>query len=101
MTHDWEYVTTVVDGNRFEIAGLNIWDNKWIDTGESIHIKDPLYGQEYSFPVYEIISGEKKVRFATGEFSNCIWGIYLQKTKLEKPNNRLSISNWIQGLYKK
>jgi hypothetical protein len=73
---NWKYIATVVDGDRFEIGGLNIWNNKWTDTGERVDVKDPLYGQEYTFPVYVIISGDKQAKFAAGEFSNCVWGIY-------------------------
>ena len=78
MTTDWKHIATVADGDRFDIDGINIWDSKWIDTGERVHVKDPLYGQDYSFVVYEIVSGEKRIKFATGEFSNCVYGIYLQ-----------------------
>lgn len=78
MTADWKHITTVVDGDRFEISGLNIWENEWTDTGERVQVKDPLYGKDYNFPVYEITSANIKVKFAAGEFSNCIWGIYLQ-----------------------
>jgi hypothetical protein len=81
MGDNWRYAATVVDGKRFEIEALNIWDNEWIDTGETVSVKDPLYGQEYTFPVYEMESGNKKVKFAGGEFSNGMWGIYLPKGK--------------------
>ncbi|MBL7865478.1 MAG: hypothetical protein JNK10_11405 [Cyclobacteriaceae bacterium] len=75
----WKYAATVADGKRFEIDKLNIWDNEWIDTGKTIHVKDPLYGKEFTFPVYEIESKNKKVTFAAGEFSNNMWGIYLPR----------------------
>lgn len=75
----WEHFKTIVDGERFEINGGNIWDSEWEDTGERIQIKDPLYGQDFTFPVYKIFNGQTTVKFATGEFSNCVWGIYLEK----------------------
>jgi hypothetical protein len=75
----WEHFKTIFDGERFEINGLNIWDNNWKDTGKRINIKDPLYGQDFIFTVYEIINGQTTVEFAIGEFSNCVWGVYLKK----------------------
>lgn len=77
-SNKWEHIKTVVDGDRFEINGLNIWDNEWKDTGERIQIKDPLYAQDFTFTVYEISKGETTAKFAAGEFSNCVWGIYLK-----------------------
>ena len=76
---NWKYAATVVDGNRFEIDKLNIWDHEWIDTGETTPVKDPLYGREFTFTIYEIENGNKKVKFAGGEFSNGMWGIYLPR----------------------
>jgi hypothetical protein len=76
MGNAWKHLTTLVDGERYYINGLNIWDHKWISTGERISVQDPVYGQVYSMRVYEIISGIETIRFAAGEFSNCIFGIY-------------------------
>lgn len=73
---NWKHITTITDGERFEINGLNIWDHNWKNTGERIQIKDPLYGQEHSFLVYEITTEQISAIFAAGEFSNCVWGIY-------------------------
>ena len=75
----WEHFKTVIDGERCEINGINIWDDEWKDTGEKIQIKDPLYGQDFIFSIYEMVKGEAVATFATGEFSNCVWGIYLKK----------------------
>ncbi|WP_057938810.1 hypothetical protein [Algoriphagus resistens] len=75
---EWKHLTTVVDGNGFSIDGLNIWDYDWKATGEKINVKDPLYGQEYTMDIYEIANENVIVRFAAGEFSNCIWGIYVK-----------------------
>lgn len=75
----WEHIRTIVDGEQFDIEGLNIWDSDWKDTGERIQIKDPLYGQDFTFSVYEIVKGRTTAKFAIGEFSNCVWGGYLKK----------------------
>lgn len=79
MSDTWQHTRTITDGEPFEINGLNIWNNDWKNTGKCIQIKDPLYGQDYTFPVYEINNGQTSATFATGEFSNCVWGIYLKK----------------------
>ena len=79
MRSNWKHIKTVIDSEPFVIDGMNIWDYKWSSTNDSIQIKDPLYGKAYSFNVYEISNKENKVKFAAGEFSNCIWGIYMQE----------------------
>ncbi|WP_018341959.1 hypothetical protein [Cytophaga aurantiaca] len=77
--NNWQHARTITDGERFEVGGLNIWDSNWKNTGETIQIKDPLYGQDFIFTVYEITNEQTAVTFAAGEFSNCVWGIYLKK----------------------
>lgn len=77
MQKHWRFATSIIDGERYEINGLNIWDYNWQHTGEYINISDPIYGKAYTFPVYEIKSGEQAVIFAASEFSNLVWGIYV------------------------
>jgi len=72
----WDHIATIVDGERFDIDGVNVWDCDWKDTGERIQINDPLYGRGFTFSVYEINTGQATAKFAAGEFSNCVWGIY-------------------------
>lgn len=69
----------ITDGQRFEINGLNIWEYRWLSTGEKIEVKDPTYGRKYTFTVYEISTDNRVVTFAAGEYSNSIWGIYYLK----------------------
>lgn len=78
MNNNWKHIKTIVDSEPFELNGLNIWDFQWERTGNYIKIKDPNYGQEYSFSVYKIVSDKIEIQFAAGEYSNCIWGIYLK-----------------------
>lgn len=74
----WKHKITGVDGNCI-LFGVNIFDYEWNDTGEKITIIDPQYHQEHSINVYNVdINGTLK-RFAAGEFSNCVWGFYLEK----------------------
>lgn len=77
MDAQWKYIATIFDGEKFEIRGVNIWDFKWQTTEEKIKIKDPLYGQSYFFNVYKIESLNTEILFAAGEFSNSVWGIFL------------------------
>lgn len=81
MTTYWKHKKTIIDGEKYEINGLNIWDFKWEDTGKKINIKDPLYGQKYCFDIYKIQSLNCEFFFAAGEFSNCVWGIYQKEKK--------------------
>jgi hypothetical protein len=58
------------------IDGLDVWKHMWTDTKERVQVEDPLYHQKFTFQVYEISSNGRVVRFAAGEFSNCVWGFY-------------------------
>lgn len=61
------------------LFGVNIFDYKWSYTGEKITIKDPLYHQIFDFDIFTVdINGVSK-KFAAGEFSNCVWGFYLEE----------------------
>ena len=72
----WRLLTTGVDG-RVELFGGNIFEAEWRPAGETAVVLDPLYGQEFRFPVYRaVVRGTERV-FAAGEFSNCVWGFYI------------------------
>ena len=73
----WSFHQSVIDGEELRISGLNLWAHEWKPFGSSIHVKDPLYGQDHIMGVYEISDGITTVLFAAGEFSNMVWGIYL------------------------
>lgn len=72
----WIHKKTIFDSEKYEINGINIWDFKWDSIGKKITVKDPLYGQSYSFNIYKIKTANFEITFAAGEFSNCVWGIY-------------------------
>lgn len=78
MNSNWKHKATIADGENFYIQGLNIWDFEWENTNESINIKDPLYKQNFCFYIYKIKNNNIEIIFAAGEFSNCVWGIYLK-----------------------
>ena len=107
----WRFEKTIVDGEEYKINGINIWDFKWEVTGEKIKIKDPLYGQSYTFNVFKIQNDNIEILFAAGEFSNCIWGIYLKEDTIldipfneiksikEKKSGKMFLLNWLKNLF--
>lgn len=48
-------------------------------TGGRDNVLVPLYGQEYKFPIYKVVIGENEYKFVAGEFSNSVFGFYIQK----------------------
>lgn len=78
----WKHLKTITDGEPFSMQGLDIWSHAWKDTGVKIPIKDPMYSQDYNFSVFEITDGQTTVNFAAGEFSNSVWGIYVEREAL-------------------
>jgi len=79
---EWVFVGNCVDGERFELEGINVWSRGWQATGEETRTNDPMYTwQHYDFPVYTMTDGVKTVEFAAGEFSNMIWGFFQRKQK--------------------
>lgn len=79
---DWTFYRSVVDGERLELEGLNIWDHQWHDLHQYVRIKDPIYGQDHVMGIFEITNGGITVTFAAGEFSNLVWGICLPASKM-------------------
>lgn len=78
----WKFKNTAVESQEYIIDDINIWDFKWEATDEKVKLKDPLYGQHYSFDVYKIQNGDVEIIFCAREFSNGIWGIYLKENNL-------------------
>jgi hypothetical protein len=75
----WDFFGACAEGQRFEIEGVNVWDQEWVRSNrETADVLDPLYGQRFHFAVYEISVAGKPAAFAAGEFSNCMWGFYIR-----------------------
>lgn len=74
----WQCEKVGFDGNTI-LFGVNIFDYQWYETDQKAEVRDPLYGQEYRFPVYTVNIKGKHYEFAAGEFSNCVWGFFLLK----------------------
>jgi hypothetical protein len=77
--NNWVHKGTVADGDSFIIDKLNIWDHDWKSTGKEIFVNDPLYNQPYRLLIYTIEANGKVIKFAAGEFSNMVFGIYQEE----------------------
>jgi len=78
--NNWSYLGTVFDGILLEIEGCNVWDYEWQDSDEKpIMVPHPQYsGQKHKMDVYIIKApNNREIKFAAGEFSNCVWGFYV------------------------
>jgi hypothetical protein len=74
---DWKYITGGREFNRVMLDGINVWKHAWREIGAApVTVKDPRYGQDFYFAVYEISYRGKTVVFAAGEFSNGVWEFY-------------------------
>jgi hypothetical protein len=65
--------------NRGQTAMKLVQRQKVEPAEQKTKVKDPQYNQDYSFPVYKIEAQGKTIKFATGEFSNGVWGFYVLK----------------------
>ena len=74
----WQHETTGIQGD-VTLFGINIFEREWHETGEHISVRDPLYQQNYKFPVYVVNVNDEPHQFAAGEFSNNVWGFYTLK----------------------
>ena len=74
----WKFETAGPDG-LCKLFGVSIFQYDWHDCQETATVTDPYYGVEKKFHVYEVEINGQLHRFAAGEFSNCVWGFYLEK----------------------
>jgi len=58
--------------------GVDIWKYEWKYIGERAKVKDCQYYEERTVNVYEINADNKTIKFAAGEFSNMVYGIFQQ-----------------------
>lgn len=74
----WEFRAIVVEGEPVDIAGIDPWRVEWepVPVG-SVVVSHPTYPlQRHSMNVYKVAGNEAVAFFATGEFSNGVWGFY-------------------------
>jgi hypothetical protein len=74
----WEFAKTGVDGNCV-LFGVNIFDYKWINTGQKVRVADPLHKKNHSICIYNVTINQDTFEFAAGELSNCVYGFYTKK----------------------
>ena len=74
----WKPIGAVAEGRPIWISGVNIWEHVWNKTGDtSLRLPHPSYpSQLHAMSVYEVTTGERRVRFAAGELSANVWGFY-------------------------
>jgi len=74
----WKFLSSSVDGSSFVIDNIDVWKYDWVDTGDRVIVKDPEYGKDFNFIIWEIIKEPDKIKFAAGEFSDGVWGFYVK-----------------------
>lgn len=72
----WKFVKSGIEGDC-ELFGVNIFDYRWKSTNQKVDVLDPIYNQKHEMTIYNADIGSKVVTFAAGEFSNCVYGFYV------------------------
>ena len=79
MNKKWKFAGISHDNDKFRVNGISIWSHNWQPlSGQFAKVKDPSYGQDLEFQIYAIEADNKRIEFATGEFSSNVWGVYIQ-----------------------
>lgn len=74
----WKFVKSGIEGDC-ELFGVNIFDYRWESTNKKIKVLDPIYNQMHEMTIYNVDIEGKVVTFAAGEFSNCVYGFYVNE----------------------
>lgn len=74
----WKYEIAGQEG-QCKLFGVNIFDYRWLATGNKVEVKDPIYQREHIFMIWQVEIDGQIYQFAAGEFSNGVWGFYLQE----------------------
>ncbi|MFZ1041348.1 MAG: hypothetical protein WCA79_00875 [Anaerolineales bacterium] len=75
----WNFLGVVPEGQEFKINGINVWSQKWtMLKDEFAEVKDSTYNREFKFHVYIISQSDIVIKFVAGEFSNSMWGFYIE-----------------------
>ena len=75
----WEFETAGPDG-QCKLFGVNIFDYDWQTTWQASKSPRPRsITRRHTFEVWQVEIDGQIHRFAAGEFSNCVWGFYLEK----------------------
>ncbi len=75
----WKLLKVIADGDPLEIEGTDIWSSSWKRLNEEpLIVPHPNYPDQRHklIPRYIECNG-KKIEFASGELSNCVWCFYV------------------------
>jgi hypothetical protein len=78
---NWKHIATIFDNEKFLLNGVNICNFEWKLTNKTVNVKDPIYNQSFIFNIYKIQIENEEIEFVAGEYSNCVYGIYLKNKK--------------------
>lgn len=67
------------NGIKFCIEGIDVFHYKWYSLGKCDIVLEPQTKNPYSFSLYEVDTGSKKITFLAGKFSDGSWGFYKKK----------------------
>ena len=73
----WKFEKSGFEGNC-ELFGVNIFHYPWHNQNKKVEVIDPLYHKKHWFDTYTVHIEGKTALFAAGEFSNGVYGFYLQ-----------------------
>jgi len=74
----WRFANSGAEGNC-KLFNINIFDYEWENTNQKINVLDPIYNQKHEMTVYKANIGNRNVTFASGEFSNGVYGFYIKE----------------------
>ena len=74
----WKFAIAGFDGDC-RLFGVNIFNYEWKYTGQDIEVRDPLHNEKKLMSVYSAEIKGKAVTFAAGEFSNGVFGFYVNE----------------------
>lgn len=79
VTPNWKHVFIGSEGSAIRLDTLDPWELKWHSLEEpAITVAHPNHpDQRHVMHVYVLRSEGRIVRFAGGEYSNGVWGIYV------------------------
>lgn len=70
---------TSSSGISLNLFGVNLFDYNWNNTREKVEVCDPVYNQKHTFYKYTLTINNQIYTFASGEFSNGVFGVYLEE----------------------
>ena len=67
-----------LEGDDFQLGGLTLWGRRWRPTDDKVQLPHPQYpGQIHPYPIYEVESEGRTIRFAAAEVSYGVLAIWV------------------------